>query len=210
MAFVVACEDHDAWLIDGCPTCDAPLGAEDAVADGYACRQCHTQWTAPMTTAGPFFSQAIQMQHWLIDALYSAEDLMVGTRVVPLKDLLHGLRLLRRLDRRLDRAHGAVATIENLRVGDRILHLEQWAALLSVWPDGLVERARAVGLSRHPFHGDTTPEWVQVGLSALRKVWPRRPAPRNEDPMLRKLRRRHPANWRSRYAHRLVRLAVPM
>jgi hypothetical protein len=149
----------------------------------------------------------VQLQRWLLDALYSNEVPVLGPGKVALKDLLHGLRLLGRLDRRMDDAHRGAATIENLRVGDRIAHFDRLATLLSAWPEGLVRRAREFGLSRQPFHGDSIPAWIRDGLVSLREVRPRRPAPSNEDPVLRKLRRRHPANWRSRYAHRLVRLA---
>lgn len=209
LAFVVACEDHDAWLIDGCPMCDAPLAAVDPVAGLRTCGHCHAHWTAPVTNTGPFFSQAVQLQRWLLDALYSNEDPALGQGKLALKDLLHGLRLLGRLDRRLNDVQSGAATIENLRIGDRIAHVDRLATLLSAWPEGLVGRALEFGLSRQPFHGDSIPAWIRDGLVPLREIKSRRPAPSNEDPMLRKLRRRHPANWRSRYAHRLVRLAKP-
>lgn len=210
LAFHVICERHAAWLMDACPACDAPFEPERATGIPPRCISCSRYPTAGSVGAGPFFSQAGQLQRWLDQALQRRAPLMIGSREVPLAEALRGFRFLLRLDRRLAGTPSRMPCIERTRLTQRVHYLERLSDVLSRWPGEVVHAAERAGVSSDPFPGEHCPEWVLGPLMHLRAPRSRRKAPAvQEDPVLVKLRRRRPPNWRSRHAHRLVRLALP-
>lgn len=206
LAFAVVCDRHASWLVDACSACDEPLRMEEADVWGGHCRACRRAY-AQCQGHGPFFSQAAQLETWLAHALEHGHSVHLGTARLTLADALRGFRFLMRLDHRLVGSSGRMVEIERMRHGERVLYMDRLAALLSRWPDGLVEDARQANMSRDPFPGEACPSWVLEPFSSLRTPRPRRVEPKSgEDPVLLHLRRFRPANWRSRHAHRLARL----
>lgn len=206
LAFAVVCDHHASWLIDACSACDEPLSAEQATAYGMRCAACHRAYTEH-PGQGPFFSHAAQLQVWLLGALESGSSIQLGTVRLSLANALLGFRFLVRLGHRCVGSSRRFGEIERMRHGERVLYMDSLWALLSRWPEGLVDQARQANMSRNPFPGEACPEWVLRPFSILRAPRARRAEPKaEEDAVLEHLRRRRPANWRSRHAHRLARL----
>jgi hypothetical protein len=208
LPFVVACDLHDAWLIDACPACDAPLDPRQNTDLRPTCAYCYVDWGVRSTREGPFFSGAFQVQQWLLQAIEGSGVIEIDRASVPLSDALRGFAFLLRLDRRLGRAEATPQEHAPLRIAQRIRLLQRLSELLAAWPQPVLADCARLDLPRNPFGGEDCPAWVLGALSGLREVRShvRRPC-EEDDPVLAKLRLRQPANWRSRYAHRLVRLA---
>lgn len=208
LSFVVACEQHNTWLMDACPACDAPLDSRTSRLPRPACAKCHRVWSYSSCGDGPFFSAALQLQTWLVSALDGIGVVNIDGNAVPLGDALRGFGFLLRVDRRLGGELALPAEQQPFRIARRIHRLERLSYLLNSWPRAIVEEAKRIGLSRDPFGGEGCPEWVLRGLSELREVKPQSLRKESvDDPVLAKLRKKRSANWRSHYAHRLVRLA---
>lgn len=209
LAFHVACDRHGAWLLDACPACDAPFEPERSIGDSVRCASCSRYPPSGAAGAGPFFSRAAQLQRWLDQAMQRGGALHIDGRELPLAEALIGFRFLMRLDRRLAGTPLRMPSIERMRHMDRVGYLEKLSDVLSRWPGPLVKEAERAGVSRNPFPGEACPAWVLEPLAHLRAARPRRKTTAvPDDPVLMKLRRRRPANWRSRHAYRLVRLAL--
>lgn len=208
LPFVVACEAHKSWLIDACPACDAPLDPRRAIDVLPACTHCQLAWGGSTVRDGPFFSGAVQVQEWLLQAIEGTGRVNIDGRPVSLGDALNGFAFLLRLDRRLGRLEATASDPAPLRITQRISLLQRLSELLAAWPQSVLADCSRLDLPRNPFGGEDCPAWVLEALSELREVRPHvRRTRENDDPVLAKLRLHRPANWRSRYAHRLVRLA---
>ncbi len=205
-AFVVACERHGRWLVDACPVCEQPLGDHTAT---MACRECHSPWISMTPMAGPFFSQAVALQRWILHAIGEDGHLKIDGRDVPIVDALAGFRFLVRLDRRIANEARRRIDIERLRIRERIAWLDRLASVLERWPAGFLEDAKAADVSRHPFKGERCPDWVADALGCLRPVRARSCATakrHGSDDLLAFFKRKKPRNWRSRYAYRMCKL----
>lgn len=208
LPFVVACERHEVWLRDACPYCDAPLDPKIDLAAQPMCPECYRSWFGPLPAqAGP--DEAVMgLQRRLLVAVSTGQGLVIDGQEVPLADGLRGFNFLLRIDQRLGRAEALPSARSPLRLEGRRLRLQRVVDLLDGWPDAIAADGKRCGLSNNPFSGENCPQWVLRGLSGLRQAKPRaRGARGDEDPVLDMLRRRRPKNWRTRYAHRLMRLA---
>jgi hypothetical protein len=207
MAFVVGCIEHDGWLVDACGACNAPLSLNCVLAGRRVCLSCRRHLVDQPCERGTFSSGPADLQRWLVQALDRDELLDLGPTTITLAEVLLGFRFLVRLENRWVGAQDRVKSVELMRHSERVVHLERIASLLSRWPDGVYDLARKAGISRDPFPGEHCPDWILKALSILRAPRPRQgPAALLEDPILKKLRRKRPAHWRSRYARRLVKL----
>lgn len=208
LAFVVACERHAVWLWDACPSCSAPFDPMRVIGDPFQCAACRRQCTNENVSSGPFFSRAVQIQQWLLNALLGSGNVKIGSAQIGLGDALQGFRFLLRLDRRLTTSAGRMTPMMTTRVPARIECLDRLGGILDTWPEGMVDRARDANLPRTPFPGEACPRWVLDSLASLRDVG-RRAArcTTDDDPLLSRLRQQRAANWRSHHARRLVLLA---
>jgi hypothetical protein len=208
LAFAVSCAKHSVWLVDACPKCDAPFDPMRTVKNPVECHHCSIRMAHLATANGPFFSRAVQIEQWLLSALQGSGFVQIRGHQVRLDDAVQGFRYLLRLDKRLSETPGRLAPIATMRAPQRIERLERLATVLDAWPEGVLERASRANLPRLPLYGEDCPDWVSGPLASLRDVRKRMTRrASSEDSVLEQLRRRRPANWRSRHAHRLVRLA---
>lgn len=208
LPFVVACERHEAWLRDACPYCDAPLDSKIDGASPPTCPECYRSWTGPFPALGGPAEGVSDLQRRLLEAVTTGNGLTIHGQEVSLADALKGFNFLLRIDRRLGRVEAPPSARSPLRVEGRRLRLQRVAEVLDTWPDAVVADGKRCGLSSNPFSGENCPPWILRELTELRQAKPRVRGPRgDEDPVLEMLRRRRPKNWRTRYAHRLMRLA---
>lgn len=207
LAFVVGCIQHDRWLVDACRACNAPLSLSCVLGDGLVCLSCRRHLVDQPCERGTFSGGPADLQRWLVQALDREQPLDVGPTTITLAEVLLGFRFLVRLEKRWAGAQDRVKSVELMRHSERVAHLERISRLLPRWPDGVCDQARQAGISRDPFPGEHCPDWIAKALSSLRAPRPRqRAAALYEDSILEQLRRRRTANWRSRYARRLVKL----
>lgn len=208
LPFVLACERHEVWLRDGCPYCDAPIDPKCARLGPPTCPQCCRSWPGCVPVAGLLGESAVALQRRIVAALISGQDLAIHGQQVPLSDALRGFNFLLRIDRRLGREGALPIERAPLRAEGRRLRLQRVAEMLEAWPDEVAGDGLRLGMGCDPFPGEDCPAWILQGLAGLREVKPRERGTRDdEDPVLEVLRKRRPKNWRTRYAHRLVRLA---
>lgn len=207
LAFAVSCAQHSRWLVDACPRCDAPFDPMRVVKTPVECHRCTIRMAHAAKPHGPFFSRAVQIEQWLLRALQGSGFVRIREEHVRLDDAMRGFLYLLRLDKRLSRTPHRMLPIATLRTPQRIERIERLAKILDDWPDQILERAVCADIPRTPFYSEACPAWVLAPLASLRDVRMRASRrPSVEDTVLEELRRRQPTNWRSRHAHRLVRL----
>lgn len=161
-----------------------------------------------MRVAGLLGESAVALQRRVLAALLSGQGFEIHGHQESLSDALKGFNFLLRIDRRLGRKGALPIERAPLRLEGRRLRLQRVAEMFEAWPDEVAAEGLRLGMGCDPFPGEDCPAWILQGLVGLREVKPRERRTRgDEDPVLEMLRKRRPKNWRTRYAHRLVRLA---
>ena len=226
LGFVVACEAHgDRPLRDACPHCDAPVMPHRSLSlcltDCHACGRPLTVRRAEDGGRRPPQS-VLSLQR----ALLSRIDDGTGSPVGPWADraafdgvrALIAVSALRIVQAALRHALGLLLLaaapagqerlrFEQVRAGARVACLETAAAWLADWPHTFRAGARGAGLTQRSFArqrylpGALADEVARLPEGVQRdRTW----VPVLEEPVLRRLRRRDPAAYRSLRARRVL------
>jgi len=221
LAFAVGCLRHGRPLEDACPRCGAAVAphrtATARITDCHACLRpllgrpgaVGRQVPAPVAALQAALSDLLSgpgpaaVGPWTDRAAFDGVRCLVGiaaTRAV-YPDLRKGLGLPA-----ADLPSGVRLYLEDMRTDGRIVVLETVAAWLSDWPAGFHAAAAAAGLTQRSFSRlRTTPELAAevAKLPAGRRrdnAW----RPVLEEPALKRLRRRDPAQYRMVRAERIL------
>lgn len=221
LAFAVGCPRHGRPLEDACPWCGAAVAphriATARITDCHACLRSllgrpgavGRQVASPVAALQAALSDMLSgpgsaaIGPWTDRAAFDGVRCLIGlaaTRAM-YSDLRRGLGLPP-----ADLPSGMRLYLEDLRVDARTLVLETVAAWLSDWPAGFHVGAACAGLTQRSFSRLRTPPELAAeiaGLPAGRRrdnAW----RPVLEDPVLRRLRRRDPAQYRMLRAERIL------
>lgn len=221
LAFMLACPRHGTGLHDACPWCGAAVAphrtATARITDCHACLRpligrtgaSGCQVPAPVTalqaglmnllldagsaTVGPWTDRSAFDGVRCLVGLASTRAVHPGLRSglgLPAAELPSGVRL----------------HLEDLRVDARTVVLETVAAWLSDWPAGFHAGAGAAGLTQRTFSRLRAPPELAAEVARLRtgrrrdNTW----RPVLEEPVLKRLRRRDPARYRTVRAERIL------
>ena len=221
LAFAVGCPRHGRPLEDACPWCGAAVAphrtATVRITDCHACLSPLLGWPGAAGRQVPSPVAALQaaltdllsgpgpaaVGPWTDRAAFDGVRCLVGfaaTRAV-YSDLRKGLGLPS-----ADLPSGVRLYLEDLRIDARIVVLETVATWISDWPAGFHAGADAAGLTQRSFSRLRTPPELATEVARLRagnrrdNMW----KPVLEEPVLRRLRRRDPAQYRMARAERIL------
>ena len=221
LAFAVGCPRHGRPLEDACPRCGAAVAphrtATARITDCHACLRpllgrpgaLGRQVPAPVAALQAALSDLLSglgpaaVGPWTDRTAFDGVRCLIGiaaTRAV-YTDLRRGLGLPA-----ADLPSGVRLYLEDLRVDARIVVLETVAAWLSDWPAGFHAGADAAGLTQRSFSRLRAPPELAAEVARLRagnrrdNTW----KPVLEEPVLRRLRRRDPAQYRMVRAERIL------
>lgn len=210
LSFVTKCDRHRCWLVDACPSCDAPIVPHRQLPGSTRCHQCNTSLcrnagVSNREHALPFAQRAF------LEALHSGQPIESVGGPISLEDIARGIRLLRNLGMFAAIGAGVGGPVERRRVLERQMYFEAICELATGWPT-TIDRLHLKGrVSRPRFNELDVPAWL-LGLhdrleGGVRRFRKRRPRP-SPSQAVRELQLRKPDGWRTHRAALIVQVAL--
>lgn len=223
LGFVVACEQHRRRLHDGCSHCDAPVvphrSMTPRLTDCHACGR--PVWGASGTRETPTVPDRVAaLQQALLRALEGDEAGLLGPwRGRDAFDAVRTLLAVSAAGLVYDQLHEALdipaapprrssrLRFEQARLADRVPHLDLVAAWVADWPIAFRRGAEAAGLTRRTFARNHLPPALAAEVTRLPEGRRRdnrwRPV-LEEEPVLKRLRRKDKSAYRELRAQRIM------
>ncbi|WP_449427214.1 TniQ family protein [Rhodanobacter umsongensis] len=204
LSFVVTCRQHDVYLRDACPHCDAPLAIHRQRLSVQLCHSCSRPLTHKLDDCRPSPTELSRAQARYESALTYGSG-KIGTQIVCPSDLFNGTHVLMnlikppRLSNTGDRQPRRLP-LELGRTEVRAHTLLQLETLLAQWPDGFKAVACERHLTQRSFARWLKPGWLATAVCGLPKGRARsQAAPRGQHLLRSRLNaaRRHDVEWRT-------------
>ena len=223
LSFVTVCQQHACSLLDCCAYCLAPIAFHRNEALHLHCHHCGRSLIRPVrrTEDEPEFHIRLMLQQRLLAALNEGKSI-VADDTVPSNSFFLGLSLLLRavkarlrMVRRHHQAPSPLVTcptgqMEMLRLDGRVQQCLVLARLLDDWPCQFLKLATGMGLTQRAFEDRIAlPEWLERAVDQL-PPGSVRVRQKHTSPVRQKLRRIHRhkmADWRTRRARLLLKMA---
>ena len=221
LGLVVTCERHGAWLMDACPSCDAPVVPHRSMTPHLTdCHACGRSITSQVSgRSSPEARQTTSELQGQMLRLLAGEGaglprpwqertgfdvLRTLLAVSGAKPVLARLREAFGLSEM--EAPAARVRFEHARLSARVPWLETTAAWTRAWPRSFQDGAEAAGLTRRSFARRRLPTVLaeQVALLPPGVERDRTWEPVLEEPVLKRLRRNDPAAYKQLRAKRIL------
>ena len=211
LSFVTICSQHNCYLLDACPSCDAPIAPHRNHVSHLNCHICQRSFiNSRLPNIDIDVDKELQvLQNFYLQGYSSTipinaefDDLLIGTH-----KLLSILRKRRNHYRGSDiLLNAGEAPIELLRHDSRSKVINFLYELLSFWPDSFRQLTNEVGLNQRHAIGYCNPQWVQAELNMLPLGKPKKKIHKAITVFtdLRSNQRQKPNGWRTKRAELLL------